>query len=331
MAPGLSLNGISPLGLYGLGGTGAFGSYDSSMPSSMMSGYGMGAGMGMDSSIFGMGAMNPYTAGMGLGGYGMGAMLQYPLLYGQIQAQMENNQLAHAIQMQDGMNRYGVLAHRSSDRALFEKVANNGQVQYGIDNLYQVVRKGDQDAIKRQYDEVRNFILQTYRDELNDLGTEINPIVTANEYIKRIYSTSVSAKTGQIADLETDIVRYGDGPFMNGFLQSVRKGHHGSYTDETLQYCFGRDIDEKGYKDHKRVLGKTAGGIVNFITKPLAGMAAGAGIFATGNLIAKGIGAIFKHPVKLSGRFAKVGAILGLVAGLGDAIWQITGNSKTTA
>ena len=335
MAPGYFLNGISPLGYYGLGGTGAYGSYDTFMPSSLMSGYGMGYGMGMNGSIFGMNALSGY--GMGLGGYGMNAMLQYPLLYSQVQAQMENNQLNHAIQMQQGMNRYDVLAHRSSDRALFEKVANNGQVQYGIDNLYQAVLKGDQDAIKHQYDEVRNFILQTYKDELDDLGTEINPLVTANEYIKRIYSTSVSAKTGGVADLETDIVRYGDSPFMNGFLQGVRKGHHKSYTDETLQYCFGRDIDEKAHKDFQQAAGKVAG----HGAQVLKSGAVGAGVAVGGTVLVKSIGKFIGSilPGAKANAWAKgikcfkglgIATLVGLGVGIiGDIIWQSVGTKES--
>ena len=334
MATEGSLTRISPLGTYGLGLTGGYGSYDSYMPYSMMNGYGMG--MGMDSSIFGMGGY-----GLGMGGYGgMNMMLQYPLLYGQIQAQMENNQLEHAIDMQAGMNRYGVAAHKSSDRALFEKVANNGQVQYGIDNLYRTVISGDQKAIMKQFNEVRNYILQTYSKELDHLGKEINPVATANEYIKRIYSNTISAQTNQPADLEDDIRRYGESPIVNGWRQGMRKGHQGAYVDETLQYCFGRDIDEKANKDFSQTVGKVAG----HITQPFAKGAVGAGIGAAAGATAYVVGGgavsltkkafggnLNKFKFGALGKWAYIGALAaGAAAFIGDAIWQFTGNKATS-
>jgi len=350
-----NLSALSPLGTFGLGLTGGYGSYDTYMPYSMMGGYGLtpglgaGLGMGMDSSIFSLGGY-----GLGLGGYGyMNSMLQYPLLYNQVQEQIENNQLNHAIEMQEGMNRYGVAAHKSSDRALFEKVANNGQVQYGIDNLYRKVMEGDQDGIKKQFNDVRNYILQTYNKELSNLGDEINPIATANEYVKRIYSSVVSESTGRPADLENDIVRYGDGAAMNGFLQGFRPGHHQSYVDETLQYCFGRDIDHQEYKDHMQGIAKGAGRAAQVVEKGAIGAGVGAVAGATLYAGGKGIKAVLSKTfsktaakgvkgkttkaaskaakaarqtfIKNTGKAGVIGALIAGTAALaGDIIWQIS-------
>lgn len=330
-----SLQALSPLGTTGLGLTGGYGSYNMYMPYSMMNGYGLG--LGMDSSIFGL---NGY--GMGLGGYGyMNSMLQYPLLYNQMQEQIEKNQLNHSIEMQEGMNRYGVAAHKSSDRAVFEKIANNGQVKYGIDNLYRKVVEGDQDGIVKQFKDVRNYILQTYSNELNHLGNEINPVATANEAIKTIYASTVLEATGQLADLETDIKKYGDNAIKNGFYQGFRNGHHKTYVDETLRSCFGRDIDQKEYKDHMQGIAKGAGRAAQVVEKGAIGAGIGAAVGAGTYILGGGVASVAKKAfggdfIKFSLKsLGKWGILCGLAAGavafVGDIIWQASGSSKSAA
>ena len=328
-----SLQALSPLGTAGLGLSGGYGSYDMYMPYSMMNGYGMG--LGMDSSIFGLSGY-----GLGLGGYGnyMNSMLQYPLLYNQVQEQIEKNQLNHSIEMQDGMNKYGVAAHKSSDRAIFEKVANNGQVKYGIDNLYRKVLEGDQDGIVKQFKDVRNYILQTYSKELNHLGNEINPVATANEFIKSIYASTVTEATGQIADLETDIRKYGDNAIKNGFYQGFRNGHHKTYVDETLKSCFGRDIDQKEYKEHMQGIAKGAGRVAQVVEKGAIGAGIGTAAGAATYILGGGIASVakkafggnaLKFSMKALGRWSVVaGLAAGAVALVGDVLWQASENKS---
>lgn len=305
MTTGYGNLGISPLGTYGLGATSGYSSYDMFMPSSYMNGMNYGLGMGMNGSIFGM------------GGYGMDAMLQYPLLYGQMQAQMETNQLNHAIQMQNGMNQYAVLSNRSSDKALIQKIMNNGDIQYYIDNLYQKVKEGDQKGIQEQYKALREAILNTYSNEFDKMGTNINRYTTANEIIKSVYNSKISAQTGQAADLENDIKRNGSGAFGTGFKSGFRSGSHGQYVDQTLQYCFGRNIDQKDSKDTAKIAGMAVGSLANIAEKGAYGAIAGIALTEAGRGIVRLFG---KTPatnvldsIKKSGR---VGLIAGAVLGV---------------
>ena len=334
---------ISPLGTYGLGAMGGYGSYDAYMPSSYMSGMGAGMGMGMtDPSIFGMGLY-------GMGGYGMNAMLQYPLLYGQMQAQMENNQLNHAVQMQQGVNQYAVSAHSSSDKALIQKIMNNGDIQYNINNLRQKVVEGDQKGIMSEFDKIRNAILNTYSNEFDKMGTNINRVTTANEIIKRVYSATVSAQTNEVVDLEEDIVKYGQGSFGAGFMDGFRAGSHGRYTDQTLQYCFGRDIDQKKYKDEQKTFGKAIGSGASILEKGAWGAIVGVGGAATISGINKllGINKVSNRIIytqsgtrKILGmtitkpgflKSLKAAGKIGLVAGLAYGVYELCTRKSSTA
>ena len=93
------------------------------------------------------------------------------------------------------------------------------------------------------------MIINKYRDELGANGDKTNIDQAAIGIIKNLYSQIISAKTGEIADLESDIKRFGDGHIANGFMKGFRKGHHEKYVDETLCHCFGTTIDRKASKD----------------------------------------------------------------------------------
>ena len=326
MTTGYGILGLSPLGTYGLGATGGYGSYDMYMPSAYMNGTGAGINpmMGMmDPSIFGLGAY-------GMGGYGMNAMLQYPLLYGKVQAEMEKNQLNHAKYMQNAVNQYGVSATESTDRSLFHKIGLNGQVQLGIENLYRKVTEGDQKGIQDQFDQLREYILETYRDELKALGTEARPIATVNQFIKYAYSQSVQAMTGQPASFEDDVRKYGRNPWSAGYREGLKAGSSGLYTDQTIQHCLGVGIDEKPSKDRAQKFGKGIGYFVSTVEKGAYGAILGSGATAIG------IGSVAALSAPFFGKFAKsalkvipkaafkyaapIGAVLGLIYGIGEII-----------
>ena len=327
--------GISPLGTYGLGAIGSYGSYDAYMPSSYMSGTGAGVGM-TDPSIFGMGGYG-MGYGLGFGGYGMNAMMQYPLLYGQMQAQMEKNQLNHAMYMQNGVNQYGVSATESTDRSLFHTIGINGQIQLGVENLYRKVVSGDQKGIQDQFDELRNYILETYGDELKKLGSEARPIATVNQYIKQVYSQSVQAMTGQPASFEDDVRHYGRNALSAGFREGLKSGSSGIYTDQTIQHCLGVGIDEKGSKDRAQKVGKGLGYTVSTLEKGAYGAIIGTAGTATALGIVAGLAApikgasksILKAIPKTLKWAAPIGAVVGLLYGIDEILSRKSGNATT--
>lgn len=312
---GISGIGYNPLGNYGLGMSGQYGSYDSYMPSMM----GMNYGMGMNPSAYGMNGMAGMNGMMGMGMY-------YPTFMAQQQNQVEQMQLQHAGNMHTQLLNNEVNAHRETDSALMKKMLTNGDIQQGIQNLYNKVREGDQDGVCNEFDKLKNYVYSTYRDELTARGNKINPSVSATQYIEAIYGQVISAQTGgEVHDLRSDIKKYGDGSFENGFMTGFRSGHHGRYVDETINHCFGLDIDQKGSKDLKQGVGHGIGRAASALEKGVYGAAIGGATFAGLNLVGKGIWSLFGSKMPFKGKFAAIGAGIGAIAGIaGDIIWKST-------
>lgn len=307
MTLGYGISGIgNPLGTLGLGAMGTYGSYDSYMPSML----GMG-GMGMNSSIFGMG--------------GMGGMMSYYPQYmtqmQQAQNQMEIMQAQHAGNMHNVLLNNEVMAHRETDSALMSKSLTNGDVKAGIDRLYAKVVEGDQNGICEQFDLLKDAVIRTYSDEFKARGDKINIDQAATRRIEELYANIISAQTGKIHNLETDIKRYGDNAFANGFLQGFRKDHHSRYIDETLNHCFGLQIDQKGSKDFKQGIGYYLGLGANSLEKGALGAVGG---FTLAGLVGGGGAKIFGNSfLKNFGKFGKWGAIAGGLAGVvGGLLWK---------
>lgn len=322
MATGYSVSGIGypnmGLGSYGLGASGTYGSYDNYMPSMMgMSGMGM---TGMNNSILG-----------GMGAYGgMGMMGMYnPVFMGQLQNQMEENQLQHAGAMHEILKQQEVNAHRSTDSALIQKILTNGDVQQGIQNLYAKVKSGDQDGICTEFDKLKNYVYATYKDELDARGAKINPSIAATQIVEAIYGQVITAQTGQTSDLRSDIERYGEGAFTNGFMQGFKGGHQKRYIDETMNHCFGLEVNDKREQDMHQTLGKGVGSVAKVgkwgLAGATAGTIAGLGTCAVGIPIAN---AFLKEGSKIAragkwGKFALVGSIVGALGGIAaDLLWQ---------
>ncbi len=306
---GISGIGYSPLGNLGLGMTGAYASYDAYMPSMM----------GMNGSLFGMGGM-------------MGTYPSFMMQMQNAQNQMELSRLQHAGNMQAAVLRNEVAANRNTDSALISKMLTNGDIQQGIQNLYNKVREGDQDGICNEFDKLKTYVYNTYRDDLKARGDKINPAVSATEIIEKIYANIITAQSGgELHDLRSDITRYGDHATMNGFMQGFRTDHHSRYVDETLNHCFGLEIDQKGSKDFKQNVGKGMGRTASVLEKGVYGAVAGAGAWTLGSGLTKlGAGVIGcgkKVPFMTGGWWkwgkwsAGVGALLAMV---GDIVWQAT-------
>ena len=306
---GISGIGYNPLGNFGLGMSGQYGSYDAYMPSMM----GMNYGMGMNNSLFGMNGM------MGMGMY-------YPTFMAQQQNQVEQMQLQHSANMHNQLLNNEVNAHRETDSALMKKMLTNGDIQQGIQNLYNKVREGDQNGICSEFDKLKNYVYSTYRDELAARGDKINPSVSATQYIEAVYGKLISAQCGgDVHYLRSDIKRYGDGSFENGFMSGFRSGHHGRYVDETLNHCFDLEIDQKKSKDMKQTVGHGVGRTASALEKGVYG-AALAGTAAAGiNLAGKGAYKLCGGHMKFNGKFAGWAALVGFVAGIiGDIWWKST-------
>ena len=217
MAPGYSISGIgfNPLGNFGLGMTGTYGCYDGCMPSML----GMNYGLGMDSSLFGMNGMN--------------GMMNYPAYMAQMQQmqnQMEIANTQHAGAMHKIVLNNEINAHRETDSALIQKILTNGDIQQGVQNLYDKVREGDQDGICKEFDKLKDYIFNTYREEFMAVSDRISPDVSATRAIESIYSQVISAQTKEIHTLRDDIEKYGDNAFQIYALETLERDNamHGN-------------------------------------------------------------------------------------------------------
>lgn len=317
--------GCNPLGTYGLGMSGQFGSYDAYMPSM----YGMTPsmyGMGMNPSIFGMNGM-----------YGM----YNPAFMANMYQQVEASQAQHSGNMHEILLNNEINAHRHTDSALVKKILTNADIQQSAANLYDKVKSGDQDGICQEFDNLRDNILNTYRDEFAAMGDKINPITSANHYAEHVYGNLATAWAGdgKTHSFRDDVIEYGDSSLQNGFMSGFKRGHHSRYVDETLNHCIDERIDHKESKDMRQDFGKGVGQVARVLKNGAIGGAVGlgAGVLSIGTI--KGVNALFpKH--KINGTeemvrgwskiakmpwggplkfFTVAGVIAGIVA---DIFWQ---------
>lgn len=314
MTNGYGITGIGypmmGLGDYGLSTNSAYGNYDNYM-------LGMN-GMGYMNNPMAMG-MNPSV--FGYGGYN-------PLFMGQMMSQMEQYQANHAANMHSTLLRNQTQAHTETDRALIDTILTNASVQKSVKTLATKVREGDQDGICLEYDKLRQQIYKTYGDEIRARGGEENPYEAATQIIDVLYTSIVTAQNGgETADLEQDIIKYGDKAFKNGFKQGHRSGHHDRYVDETLQHCFGYRIDEKESKDRAQAIGKGVGSVAKGLEWGVAGAGAGSAAYA---LTSKTLGGktffgktIPKFNWKTMGKCAGyAGLALGAFMIVKDLLWK---------
>ena len=277
MTTGYGITGIGyPLGNIGLGSTGTYMSYDNYMPSMIgMNTMNSGMGYGMNNSIFGMGGMMGYYN---------------PMFMAQMQQQIEASQIAHAGNMHTAVLNNELNAHRFSDSTLINKILTNGDIQQGVQNLYAKVKEGDQDGICAEFDKLKNYIFVTYKDELKSKGDKINPSTAVTQIIEAVYGNIITAQNGgQVADLRSDIKRYGDGAAMNGFLSGLRTDHHDRYVDETMNHCFGLEIDQRGSKEFKQNFGNGVGRVASVLEKGVYGAGAAVAITGIGTGLIKGL------------------------------------------
>ncbi|MBE7711934.1 MAG: hypothetical protein E7Z92_07345 [Cyanobacteria bacterium SIG31] len=317
MAPGYSITGLGypqfGLGQLGLGGYGPYSSaYSSYMPATMGT-YGF--------SPYGMGGLGYFN----------------PAFMAQMQQNIEASQLQHAGAMHNIMKDVEVSNYSRSDNALIEKIAQNGSVAGGISSLYQKVREGDQEGVMQEWDKLKEFIRTTYRDELDARADKVNIDATINEIIKRLYASTISAQEGRNVDLITDLRKYGEKHFENGFNAAFfGDGHSKATVDDTLNHCFGHRIDDKGSKETTRKIGSAVGEGAEWATWTAGGIAAGTGVATAGlgfaraltpksaqGSIANAIRNASKGLIKNLPRIGIIGIAASALAFIGGSIWQL--------
>ena len=272
----------STLGLYGLGAS-PYGSYDMYMPSSMgMSG--MYGGMGNSLFGYGMNGMGSMTGMGAMSRMGMGSMMFNPLYYSQIQNQAEELSLQHAGKMHSGMLSNEVTANRDSSNALIAKIINTGELNQGIETLYKKIKDGDQEGVCHEFDKLKNVIFYRYKNELEAMGTQVNPSNVATSIIAGVYSPLATkwAADGKDHNLMDDIQIYGESAITNGILSGSKKGHQQMYVDQTLNHIYGLDINDKESLDEEREHATIVGRVLRGGKVSLKGATAGAGAFAIG-------------------------------------------------
>lgn len=306
--------GISGIGAYpmmglgnmGLGVSGAYGSYDNYMPSMM----------GMNGSVFGM---NPMMS------------MYNPAYYTQMQNMAEEMQLQHAGNMHAGVLNNEVKAHRETNQALINKILTDSDVQLGIQNLCEEVRKGsNQDAVCKEFNELKDYVLNTYKDELAARSDKIVPEVSAVRIIESVYYNMTKSK------LLDDIKRYGETATMNGFMNGFRKDHSERYVDDTINHIYGNPVDERKSKELRKEIATYAGRGASMLEKGAIGAGAGVAVAGTGILlnslltpkcIREWVGGLecFANASKWGTlkKFGKWGALAGMAL---DVWWQLSDN-----
>ena len=303
--------GMSPLGAAGLDYSGAYGSYgDPMMMTGMMGGMGAMGNMGAMGAMGMMGMYNPTF---------MKQMID-------MQHQMESAQLNHAQDMHNALVQAEVTNLSAHDRAIFQKISVDGDVQREIRILGDVVRKGDSDAIVAEYDKLKSIIYTKFAEDFkNNLTGDAS--LNADRYIEIMYSQIVSKQAGEIADLRHDIKKYGETAFMHGFNKTFlgNSGHNQKYSEEVLSYIDGNTrINDLGSKQRAHKIGGFAARGAEGAVALGAGAAAGIGLLGISKGVAKGL---FNVKIPFFKNMSKAGWIGGLSLLAGDILWQISRNN----
>lgn len=318
--------GISSIGSYGgFNPAGLYGSYYDPSMMSMMSGYGS-YGMSNPMMMSGMGMMGMYNPTF---------MAQQTDMMKQMysaQNEIEKMQLQNATQMHAAKEQAQVYNAQVHDRAFFNTVAINGDVQKGIREIYDAIRRGDMDYVTQKYFELKQVILNKYSDHFSTSIGGLNDKENIDHYISVLYSEIAGGYNpgAPKPDLRNDILTYGETPFEHGMNTTFlgNSGHNKLGAEQCLNQIYGTNINDAGSKAHAEKIGQWAGRVKE------GALAAGVG--AVGGATALGIAKIlpFKlntpfikdaagNPGKLSGlgKWAWIGAI-GL--GLWDVLWQMS-------
>ena len=229
---GISGIGWNPLGNVGLGMTGAYGSYDAYMPSTM----GMNYGMGM---------MNPMSSMGGMMGGMMGAYPTFMAQMQNVQNMLEKNQAQHSSAMHHILHENQYNAAKRTHEYTIAGMIPDADLEEGIGRLISMRNSNNWDGFCTEYRNLKEGLSHRYADELARMGDKINPSKVLNNIINNAYGRYHHGQTGQTVYLDDDVKNNAYSPFMSGFMQAYRPGSSERYSDEVLNYCLGHEIDQK--------------------------------------------------------------------------------------
>lgn len=288
----------NPLGTTGLDYSGAYGSYLSPMG-------GMPGMLGMN----------------GIGNMGMLGMYNPTFMQQMMDAQnnIERKQIYHSSDMHEAMLNAEVASKSAHERANFQKIISDGDIQHEIRLLQDTVVSGDSIAIKTQYNKLKALVCSKFAKDFiinnnGDVGAQ------ADKYINEMYSKITQKQSnGLPADLTHDIKRYGESAFMNGFNSTFlgNKGHNEMYTEELLADIHGTRINDKGSKERAKQWGKYAAKGAEGAGALVGGFFGGIGLLGLTKFLPFVKFDFFKY-AKNAGRFGA----LALLAG--DILWQMS-------
>ena len=322
--------GISALGTYGLGSAGLYGSYDPTM-------------MGMMGS-FGSGMMNPMLMGgygMGMGALGMGSnyMDQYMELmkkYQEYAEKMEERKVEHSIEMHRKAQFAEVANLSAHDQAFFMKAVEDGDVQHGIREIHDAIRRGNMDYVTQKFFELKQEIYNKFSEYFRTSDGNINTDEKIKQYICILYSEiagGYASSNGIKPDLKHDIEAYGETPLQHGFNKTFlnNKGHNQLNAEQALNQMFGTGINDEGSKAKAEKIGTYAARAAEIGTAGAAGSLAGmtalglAKFFAPDFLINRIPDTVAtSNATKWATKYKTWGKGAGIAAIALDILWQMT-------
>ena len=252
-------DGISAIGTYGLGSAGLYGSYDPTMMSMMGSNFGMMNPMLM--SGYGMGGGT-----VGVGGYEnlMNQYMEMQKRYNEYAEKMEERKVEHGIQMHKKAQLAEVANLSAHDQAFFLKAVEDGEVQRGIREIHDNIRKGNIDYVVQKFFELKQEIYNKFSDYFQSSEGGINTDERVKQYICILYSEiagGYASSNGIKPDLIHDIEKYGETPFQHGMNSAFlnNKGHNKLNAEQALHQMFGTGVNDAGSKKKAEMLGEYAG------------------------------------------------------------------------
>lgn len=322
---------ISALGTYGsLGSLGAYGSYDPTMM------------MGMMSNYSGYGMMNPMMMGgygMGMGGLGTNYMdqyMEYMKKYNEYMEKMEERRVEHATQMHKKTQLAEVANLSAHDQAFFLKAVEDGDVQHGIREIHDAIRRGNMDYVTQKFFELKQEIYNKFSEYFQTTDGNINTDEKIKQYICILYSEiagTYASSNGVKPDLKHDIQTYGETPWQNAFNRTYlgNHGHNQLNAEQALHQMFGTGINDEGSKKKAEMFGAWTARAAEVGTAGVAGSVAGVtalGLarFFTPNFLLKHVpeAVASNSVVKWGTKFKTWGKGFGLAAMAADALWQLT-------
>ena len=324
-------DGISALGTYGGLGTGAYNFYDPAM-----------MGMGSYGSYGSYGMMNPmmmggYGMGMGIGGYGnyMDQYMEMYKKYNEAMEKIEERRVEHGIKMHQKEQMAEVANLSAHDQAFFEKAVVDGDVQEGIREIHDAIRRGDMDNVTQKFFELKQEIYNKFNEYFRSTDGNINTDEKVKRYICILYSEIAGgyASSGGIKpDLKHDIAAYGETPWQHGFSKTYfgNSGHNQLNAEQALNQMFGTRINDEGSKKKAEMFGTWAARAAEVGTAGVAGSVAGVtalglGKFLTPSFATKWIpDAIATNSVvKWGTKFKTWGKGAALATMALDILWQL--------